>query len=358
MDQPVRRKKKRRLRLRRVIGVSMILLAVLIWNVPGFARASSGDCLAAGDLSANVHWQINSMNGDDSAYSLSIWRDGENDAAIGNFTSETIPWKSEDIGGLDPDRIKDIRIYEGITGIGNYAFKRLINLDTVTMTSDIVSIGDYAFPNAGESFDIYVFSDKDEETWLNDLDVKDSIASIKDRFHTFSVESGAAVPTLAPTANPTPTATAEPTPTAVPTSTPTAAPSATPTSTSRATATATLAATATPTATSRATATSTARATSAATSSARATATATGTAATPTSTPAPTATAYSANITNNTSFYNPYAVVRNTGNAKDMPRTGDGDAARYLIVAGLIVVGCIVLISSIPRKTPGKRPEE
>ncbi len=55
-------------------------------------------------------------------------------------------------------------------------------------------------------------------------------------------------------------------------------------------------------------------------------------------------------------YYNPYAVVRtNTvsrANGKDMPRTGDNDAIRYVIVAALFLIGAIQLISTIPSRRP------
>ncbi|MCR5503728.1 MAG: leucine-rich repeat domain-containing protein [Lachnospiraceae bacterium] len=348
MEQPtVRRNRKRRLRLRRVIGASLILLAVLIWNVPGFARAASTDpAIAAGQLSGGVSWQINETG--DGSYWLFISGNGEI-PSVGDAGDAPFRKDSPEMNGFDPANISVVQIEDGVTLIGKNSLSALTSLEKILITDSVREIEANAFPipDGADSITLYLYHNDSEEAWKENVTIHSSMQSILDRLISF--ESGVKMPTPGPSAAPTETPTAEPSPTA------TAAPSATPapTATVRPSATPTAAPTATraaatPTATTRATATATTRATSTATSSARPTATATNAAATPTSTPAPTATAYVANISNNNNFYNPYAVVRNTGNAKDMPRTGDGDAARYLIVAALFVLGCIVLISSIP----------
>ncbi len=338
-----RRSGKRKPHIQRIIGITLILLAVLIWNVPGFARAATGDpAVAAGKLSDTVFWQIN--NNDDGYY-LYIYGNGE----IPSYSDVgSVHWQSgsEEMNGVSPSSIKYLYLYDGITLIGKNAFQALNDLEYVGMTTDVTEIEANAFPNLDASFYLYRKGGISEDTWKSNAVIHSSMEGILDKFVSFADEAEIPEigPTIRPTPTPTPAATAIPTaaPTATPTRTPTAAPTATPTATPRATATPTPTRTPTtaPTATPRVTATPSR------TPSATATPTRTPTAS-PAATPTPNGGASDNNTnSNNYTYYNPYAVV-NGRNGYDMPRTGDGDAFRLILVAALFIVGCIVLVSSI-----------
>ncbi len=192
---------------------------------------------------------------------------------------------------------------------------------------------------------------------------------------TVTLRRSADDPTESPTPSSTPEVTASPTteptavpttaPTAVPTATPVRTPTAVPTSTPTSTASASASPTRTPTSSARTSASPTPPlVTPVRSTTPRPTATTTArTTATPSSNPnattAPTSNGGSDNNNSNNNsgnytYYNPYAVVNNgrKGNAYDMPKTGDGDAFRLILVAALFVMGCIILISSIPKRSP------
>ena len=311
----------------RIFGISAILLAVLIWNVPGFVRAADGDLIASG-TQGSVIWQVSENESGD--YVLYLSGSGE----LPDMTSGFHNWMNLDPADLS--KIRVVQIYSGVTGLGTYTLYDLKNLTSVSSAKTLSNIAEYSFDTTGLAPSFYFYGTDAEYSAVR---VDPTIDSWLGTPVTYP---DADMPTIAPVI-PTATPTLEPTgtPTATPTATATAAATATPTRTP-APATATPAATATAAA---ATATPTIRAT--ATPTTRPTAAAT-------ATPIPWPNAYGGAGGNQTyvysgnAAYNPGAVVRT--NAYDMPRTGDGDAARLIIVAVLFIVGCIALVSTIPSK--------
>lgn len=409
----------------RIFGISAILLAILIWNVPGFARAAGTATLKTGkevneaikqliyssatytfpESNINeIEWNSNAATGgmeistsgsetpvyiklSDDEKTVYIYSDADKiftdpDASyMFYFLSEVKNISSEFLNRLDTSNTSNFEYMfandSSLTSVDVSSFdtSKAVNVQSMFLLCEklpYIDLSNFNLYNVRNNYAMWILSScpllSRIETPYNTM-YEDIISTTKlnyDDYHelydngTQSYETYDSIPsgltesiTLvrdydAPIATPTPS----------PTSPPTTAPTATPTSV--ATATPTTRATATPTSTaSTATATPTTRATATPTSAAS-TATATPTTrATATPTTAGTATPIpwnTNNYTGGTTYtyngtsgqFNPAAVVRS--NANDMPRTGDGDAARLIVVALLFVVGCIALVSSIPAK--------
>ena len=88
-----------------------------------FSSVKGGTC------GANVTWNLN-CDGE-----LTISGTGD----MYDYNSSTIPWY------LEKDDIQSVRIGNGVTRIGNYAFYQCSALSSVTMGSSVTAIGTYAF---------------------------------------------------------------------------------------------------------------------------------------------------------------------------------------------------------------------
>ncbi|MBR5536670.1 MAG: leucine-rich repeat domain-containing protein, partial [Clostridia bacterium] len=88
--------------------------------------------LAAETVSGNITWKVDYVNG---GGVLTITGTG----AMENYTTDTVPWKAY------LSNIKTIVISEGITSIGEYAFRNCTALTDVTLPESITAIGANAF---------------------------------------------------------------------------------------------------------------------------------------------------------------------------------------------------------------------
>ncbi len=109
------------MKLRKIVAV-LTLVAMVCAMVPGVFAASSGSC---GD---GLTWSYSSGK-------LTISGTG----AMDDFTSSTIPWKSQVAS------IKTVVIGDNVTTIGDSAFYNCSALTSVTMPDGITSIGSAAF---------------------------------------------------------------------------------------------------------------------------------------------------------------------------------------------------------------------
>ena len=94
-----------------------------------FAQTASGTCGAAGN-EANVTWLVDFC---DSTLTIS------GTGAMKDWVSPVTPWVSY------RDRIKYLVIEDGVTTIGNYAFRGCTELISISIPNSVISIGDEAF---------------------------------------------------------------------------------------------------------------------------------------------------------------------------------------------------------------------
>ena len=89
---------------------------------------ASGYCGAEGD-GGSVPWKL------DSAGLLTISGTGD----MKDFTNDSVPWKN------NRNDINEVRISQGVTSIGNFAFYSCSNITSITIPNSVTSIGDGAF---------------------------------------------------------------------------------------------------------------------------------------------------------------------------------------------------------------------
>lgn len=114
---------KRYLKLKRVLGVSMIILSLLIMWMPKITRAENNNC------GENVTWSINDSG------TLTISGTG----AMYDFNG------TDTVVGWTPANVREVVIEEGVTSIGARAFADCSSLRSVSVPATLTSIGTYAF---------------------------------------------------------------------------------------------------------------------------------------------------------------------------------------------------------------------
>ena len=96
---------------------------------PYFATISYTDVVDSGSCSTNLTWVLTN----DSTLIIS------GNGAMGNFTSASSPWKDH------LTAIKKVVVEEGVTSLGNYAFRGCSSLVEATLAESVTTLGTYLF---------------------------------------------------------------------------------------------------------------------------------------------------------------------------------------------------------------------
>ena len=80
--------------------------------------------------------------------------------AMKNYTSISLPWGTGSSGDSNINSIKNVVVEEGVTSVGNYAFRYAAALETVELAESVTTIGTYAFASCGTESTTYDFKGK------------------------------------------------------------------------------------------------------------------------------------------------------------------------------------------------------
>ena len=100
-----------------------------------------------------------------------------------NYSSTSQPWYKY------RESIKQVKIGDGITGIGDYAFSGCTNLTSVTIPGNVTSIGDYAFSNCN-SLVANVYKNSIGLTYCKNNKIDYRIVGSYDKKHYIQIENG------------------------------------------------------------------------------------------------------------------------------------------------------------------------
>ena len=159
---------------RKLVLALMLSLMMLVTMIPSFSFADgtggagsgaaspamSGDCGATGNESA-VKWSFDKTSG-----TLTISGTGAMADFIFESNEDTRPWKEY------ADSITNVEISEGVTSIGNSAFRNLTALTTANIPASINKLGDHIYRgdtslttvNWAEGFNAPTITDTDSNT--------------------------------------------------------------------------------------------------------------------------------------------------------------------------------------------------
>ena len=113
-----------------------LLFSILALVLPMMAWAD-----ASGKCGENVYFNYN-----ESTQTLTIWGTG----AIGNYLIDPTPWSSY------RERIKTVRIEDGVTHIGSSSFFGCSGLSSVTIPNSVTSISSYVFCNCSDLYSVTI----------------------------------------------------------------------------------------------------------------------------------------------------------------------------------------------------------
>ena len=159
----------------------LLTLAMVLGLVPGMsltALAAKADD-QTGNCGDNVNYKLEDTDGDGKYDKLSISGTG----AMTDYDAKnnTSPWKNSS------ENIKTIIIENGVTSIGNHAFRYCEGLTSVSIPGSVTTIGDSAFLNCkgltNVSIPVGVTSIGEEAFWwcsgLTSVSIPNSVTNIK-----------------------------------------------------------------------------------------------------------------------------------------------------------------------------------